>query len=174
MALNIGDWVRSYGSGIWQIYQILNFNCRDPRTGNSKEKTIVFSKRFVSDSYKRRFSQESCESAIVFPLEKEEKIQLEAFILENPELHQKFVKYEPKRIDCIYNASISIPENMAVSEAEKRLKGFGPVRDLDISSKIEESGLAKNGKHMRTAQFVSEGYECINNYLVFRFYRILE
>jgi hypothetical protein len=53
--IKIGDWVRSYGSGIWRVHRILELDDFDIQSQSYKPRTIVFSSRFVNDSYKRSF-----------------------------------------------------------------------------------------------------------------------
>ncbi|WP_200890375.1 hypothetical protein [Pseudoalteromonas luteoviolacea] len=105
--IKIGDWVRSYGSGIWRVHRILELNDFDIPSQSYKPRTVVFSSRFVNDSYKRSFSTECCDLAFVSLLDSDEKDELDSFIENNPELVAKFDTYKPKSIDAIYNASAS-------------------------------------------------------------------
>ena len=64
--IKVGDWVRSYGSGIWRVHRILELNDFDIQSQTNKPRTVIFSSRFVNDSYKRSFSTESCDSCLLY------------------------------------------------------------------------------------------------------------
>lgn len=92
--LKVGDWVRSYGSGIWRINRILELNDFDIPSQSYKPRTAIFSSRFVNDSFKRSFSTESCDSAFVSHLEPEEKEKLDSYIKGNKlDTHLKFCTF---------------------------------------------------------------------------------
>ena len=174
MVLKIGDWVRSYSTGIWQIYRILDYKCKDPITGKEVEKRTIFAKRFVSDSFKRSFKEECSDPAFVHLLESEEKKELDAFIDSNPSLYQKFIDHEPKKIDYIYNARIGIPKHRDSQMIADKLKNLGPIKDMEINPKLNELGFNTTALPSWTVQFVSNGFECISGHLSFQFLRILE
>ncbi len=174
MSFEVGDWVRSYSAGIWQVYRILNYKCLDPVTGEERDKTTIFSKRFVTNSFKRSFKEECCEPAIVQHLDSGEQGELEVFISQNTQLYEKFLGFEPKNIDCIYNARIGIPksgDSSVIAEAFTRSK---PMRDLDINQYLTGMGYDTKGMPSWTVQFLSENFEIENGYLIFKFSRILE
>ena len=174
MAPKIGDWVRSYSAGIWQIYRILDYKCKDPVTGKVVEKTTIFSKRFVSDSFKRSFKEECCDPAFVYLLELDKKKELDAFIESNSGLYQKFIDHEPKQIDCIYNARIGISPHRDSQIIADKLKDLGPIKDIEINPKLNELGFNTKAMPSWTVQFVSSGFECLGGYLSFQFLRVLE
>jgi hypothetical protein len=174
VALKIGDWVRSYSTGIWQIYRILDYKCKDPVTGKDVEKTTIFSKRFVSDSFKRSFKEECCDPAFVYFLDMDKKKELDSFIESKPGLYQKFIDHEPKKIDCIYNARIGIPLHKDSQMIEDKLKVLGPIKDIEINSKLNELGFDTKAMPSWTVQFVSNDFACVDGYLSFQFVRVLE
>jgi hypothetical protein len=59
MTFGVGDWVKTYTAGIWQVYRILDYKCMDSMTGRKAQKRTVFSRRFVSNSFKRSFKEEA-------------------------------------------------------------------------------------------------------------------
>ena len=174
MSLKVGDWVRSYSSGIWQIYRIVEYKCLNPVTGDEQEKTTVFSKRFLSNSYKRSSKEECCDPLFVARLNSDENAKLDIFISENAELYKKFLAYEPKNIDCVYNARIGIPESRDSATVFGALTGSEAMRDIDINKYL--TGLGYNTKAMPywTIQFVSENFSIVDGYLYFKFNRVLE
>ena len=174
MSLEVGDWVRSYSAGIWQIYRILEYKCRNPVTGKEQDKTTIFSKRFVSNTFKRSFKEECCDPSFVEQLNSGEKRELDLFINQNKKLYVMFRDYKPKNIDCIYNARIGIPENRDSSAIAKALYGLGPIRDLDISQHLTTLGYNTKAMPYWTIQFISENFTLEDGYLVFKFSRILE
>ncbi len=173
MELQEGDWVRSYGSGIWQIYRILRYIGKDPATGSKQEITTVFSKRFVLDSFKRSFTEDCCHPGFVEKLDKQAAKELSDFIEANPSLYAKFCKYEPKSIDHIYNARIGIQEGSSTSDIEKILSTNRVFNELEIEHYLRDSGLDTKEPAFWTAQFVSANHQCEHGYLVYRFSRVL-
>ncbi|WP_444910225.1 hypothetical protein [Microbulbifer sp. TRSA005] len=174
MSLKVGDWVRSYSSGIWQVYRIIDYKCLDPVTGEEQNKTTVFSKRFVSNSCKGSFKEECCDSSLVEKLSKDERAELQIFIGENKNLYEKYLAYEPKGIDCIYNARIGVPESRDLSEINDSLSGAEAMRDIDISRYLTELGYNTKAMPSWTVQFVSKNFSVVGGYLMFRFNRVLE
>lgn len=174
MALKIGDWVRSYSAGIWQIYRILDYKCNDPVSGKQVEKTTIFSKKFVSDSFKRSFKEECSDPAFVYLLDPDKKKELDAFIESHPGLYQKFINHEPKKMDCIYNVRISIPPHRDSQMIADKLKDLGPVKDIEINAKLNALGFNTKARPSWTVQFVSSGFEYIDGYLSYQFLRVLE
>lgn len=174
MSLKVGDWVRSYSAGIWQVYRILEYKCLNAVTGEVQNKTTVFSKRFVSNSYKRSFKEESCDSSLVRHLSPNEGAELENFISENSKLYEQYLAYEPKGIDCIYNARIGVPESKNASEITKLLSGLEPIREIDISQHLANLGYNTKAMPAWTVQFVSENFNVVGGYLMFKFSMVLE
>ena len=174
MSFKIGDWIKSYRAGIWQIYRILEYKCLDPVTGLEHDKTMIFSKCFVTNKFKRSFKEDCCDPALITPLSLPEQNELDLFIAQNKELYEKFCAYEPKTIDCIYNARIGIPKTKDTSAISQSLADLGPVRDLEIGRHLSSLGYSAGSTPSWTAQFVSENFTVENGYLVFKFSRILE
>jgi len=174
MELKVGDWVRSYSSGIWQIYRILDYKCSDPLTGNSQNKTSIFVKRFVSNSFKRSFKQESCDPLIITKLGREEQLKLDGFIKDNPDLYKKFNELAFTDIDCIYNARIGIPENSSIESIASKFESTGYIKDIDIQSMLVKMGFKTKDMPSWTVQFISDNYHCIDGHLAFKFARVLE
>ncbi|EGM78562.1 hypothetical protein Rhein_1338 [Rheinheimera sp. A13L] len=174
MPLNVGDWVRSYSTGIWQIYRVIEYKCRNPTTGLEQKKTTIFSKRFVSNAFRRSFKEECCDPALIVPLSLAEKNQMNLFIRQNENLYKKFQEYEPKKINCVYNARIEISETRDAASIAKELSGLGPMRDLDIDQRLSSLGYNTKAMPSWTVQFVSENFNLVNGYLVFNFSKVLE
>jgi len=171
--LKIGDWVRSYGSGIWRINRILELNDFDIPSQSYKPRTAIFSSRFVNDSFKRSFSTESCDSAFVSHLEPEEKEKLDSYIKQNQYLLSKFDAYKPKSIDAIYNANVNIPASRNQSELEENLAEFKSLNIEQLYSKLLSSGLGSSGSKGWTAQFVSKNHCSVGGKLVYSFSKVL-
>ena len=173
MELKIGDWVTSYSSGIWQIYKILNYKGINPVSGLEKEITSIFSKRFLSKSFKSSFKEECCSPDFVDKLDHETTDRLKKFIKENDELVSKFKKYLPKKINSVYNARIGIPKGKNAKEAEAIISKDRAFNVLEINQHLDELGFNTKELPSWTAQFVSEDFKCQNGYLVYNFKRIL-
>ncbi|ESP90536.1 hypothetical protein [Pseudoalteromonas luteoviolacea] len=171
--IKIGDWVRSYGSGIWRVHRILELSDFDIQSQSCKTRTIVFSSRFVNDSYKRSFSTECCDLAFVSHLDSDEKDELESFIENNPELVAKFDTYQPKRIDAIYNANVNIPSSGCTTDLEERLSSFQELNLEQLYNQLTKFKIGSSGTKGWTAQFISNNHECCEGKLLYSFSRIL-
>ena len=90
--MKIEDFVHSYTKGIWQIYRIEKYKSINQLTGKIEKKETAFLKRFVSESYKKSFTEESCDISFVVPLSADEKIKLNSFVEKNKDLFDKFCK----------------------------------------------------------------------------------
>jgi len=81
-------WVSSYHPSIWQIHRILNYKDFDPVTKSEANKTTIFSKRFLSKSFKRSFKEECCSPVFVAALDFETETKLKYFIEQNQALYK--------------------------------------------------------------------------------------
>jgi hypothetical protein len=172
--LNVGDWVNSYGSGIWQIYKILQFKGIDPTSQQEVQETRIFSKRFVLSSFKRSFKEECCSPYYVSGLDEETKKKLEIFVNENEPLYKKFLDYKPKPIDSIYNARIGMPKGKQVEEIESMISKERLFNKLELDPYLRELGFNPDELPSWTAQFKSEDHMCQAGYLVYKFNRVLK
>lgn len=173
LEVSVGDWVRSYESGIWQVYRIQTYIGRDPVSGSERRRTTVFSKKFVTDSFKRSFKTDCCAPNFVESLDRSTSKKLADFIAKNEALYQAFCEYEPKPIDIVYNARIKIPDGISVQDIETRLADCPPLRESKIDEFLRGAGFDTEGLPIWTVQFVSKEYETIDDYLVYRFLRVL-
>lgn len=169
----MGDWVRSYESGIWQIYRILDYVGWDPVSKSEERRTTVFSKRFLTDSFKRSFKSESCDVSFIERLDDTKSRKLSEFIARNEALYKAFCEYAPEPINVIYNARIKIPEEKSAQDVEALLSGCPPLRESKIKEFLSDAGFDTNGLPFWTVQFISRNYETIEDYLVYRFLRVL-
>ena len=168
-AVKPGDWVSSYSPGIWQVYRVLEgYRTWDPLTGREVRKTTVFSKRFVSAALKRAFKEECCDLQYVKKLSAKPLRQLNALIVENNELFDKFNAYRPKSIDDIYNARISNPSKLSRQRLEALMRKDQPLSVFEINELLEDLELSDNAGSL-IAQFVSPNFECADGCLLYRF-----
>jgi hypothetical protein len=165
--------VRSYESGIWQVYRILNYIGKDPASGSEQHRTTVFSKRFVLNSFKRSFKVECCDPSFVEKLDRSTSKKLAEFIEKNQSLYESFCGYEPEPIDAIYNARIKVPDGKTIEEVETRLSGCPPLNGLQIEKYLTDSGFDTEGFPSWTVQFVSKDHECEDGHLVYRYHGVL-
>jgi len=174
MNLKEGDWVTSYSQGIWQIYRIIARDGSDnPAWFQHKGGVTVFSKRFLSNSFRRSFTQECCNSLFVEKLDAATERKLKRFIKENEKLYQVFVDYSPKAVHLIYNARFGIPAGKTKDEIESLIPKK-KVRKDEINLLLQRLGLDTNDQISWTAQFVSHDHERKDGHFVFRFNRILK
>ena len=173
MNLKVGDWVTSYSKGIWQVYRVLDYTCIDPASKKEMKKNTVFSKRFVSSTLKRSFKEECCDPAFVTKLDSVELTELQEFIDDNVGLYKKFESYQPKEIDCIYNARIGIPEDRSAGNIAKLLEGSGIIKETEINAQLAELGFNTKAMPSWTVQYVAKDFQCIDGYLAFKYERVL-
>ena len=172
--MEVGDWVKSYSAGIWRIYRIQNINSVNINTNEIEGRTAVFLARFLNKSFKRSFSQEVCDKAFVYPLEKGEQEKLNKFILDNPKLIQAFNSYKPKPLDSIYNVNIVVPEKTAKEELDNTLYLLGPRTRYEIYRYLVDSGIGSGGAKSLNAQFVCPDHNANENgELMYEFSRSL-
>jgi hypothetical protein len=175
MHLKIGDWVTTCWSGIWRIYRILEYKRLNPFTNDEMVQAAIFSKRFLSKTFKRLFGEACCDPSYVSLLGSDDQQRLDAFIAANPSVYEKFETYQPKPVNCIYNASIGLPADRTAAELAASFDASRPLRDTDIDSVLTNMGLdTKAIPYFYIVQFVSKDHECIDDHLVFRFHRIFK
>ncbi len=174
MELNIGDWVESYSPGIWQIYKNIKHKSNIMPSRRPKEMVIVFSKRFLTESFQYSVTEESCNSDLIVKLDNEKISKLNKFISENKALYDEFQQYQPRPIGVVYNARIAIPDNMSTTEVENMISKDRFFTDKDISPYLEELGFNTKKMPSWTIQFFCDDHECINDHLAYKFHRVLE
>lgn len=172
--LKVGDWVRSYSKGIWRIYRVIEVEEVDPSNGKLRKRTIIFSSRFVNDSFKRSFSNEGCNPFFVYKLDGEELDQLDAFIQSNPDLFAKFEKFKPKPIDLVYTARISKNDGYTKTDVEKQFDNLNKIKSCDLIKTIESKGFEVGVHPSWLVQFLSEDHETQDGQLVYSYKRVLD
>ncbi|PTX99876.1 hypothetical protein DB346_18880 [Verrucomicrobia bacterium LW23] len=167
-----GDWMESMSRGLWQVYRILALDGM----------TLVFSKRFVSASYKKAFAEEVCNARLVNPLEPEKLAELQAFIAKEAALHAKFRAYTPKPLDALLNLGVLPPAapgdtEAAMMELEAKLAALLPLPAAALADELKRLGLEPNTTPARgwKVQFVSPDHmtDAAGTQLVYRFAQIL-
>ncbi|WP_394173264.1 hypothetical protein [Thalassotalea litorea] len=171
--LQVGDWVRSYGSGIWKIHRILELSDFNFASMCDEKRTIVFCCRFVNDSFNRSFTTECCDSSLVSHLDVAQTRKLSIFIDDNPELIAKFNAYKPKSIDAVLNARVQIPETNSTDKLEAALSGLESLTAEDVFEKLQKLGIEAKQVPNWTAQFISRGHETADDKLLYNFSKLL-
>ena len=173
--MNIGDWVTSHSTGIWQVYRILEYNGWDPSTGGTRPTTAMFSKRFLSPAFKRSFKEEVSSPPFVKPLAVDMIEKLENFIADNPKIHDAFQQYAPKPIHAVFNARIH-REKMNAKEIDSAIPKDKTFTALEIQPFLEDLGFdTRQNSGAWTAQFVAEDHKCDDNgYLRYTFAAVLK
>ncbi len=174
MSLKVGDWVTSYSCGIWQVYRIIHYNDIDPVTAARITRTAVFSKRFVNNSFKKSFSEECCEQVLVKPLGKDITLKLDEYIRANKEIYDKFRAHSPREIDAVYNARIGIPGTMKPGDVMKKISREKAFTIKEIIPYLNGLGFNTDEMPSWTVQFVSRNHELVDDWLAYRFEKILE
>lgn len=172
-AFDVGDWVRIHKAGIWQIYRLLNVKCADPRTGEETQRPILFAKRFLSNSFRKSFSQDCCHPSLARPLTDSEKQKLNAFIEQHDKQFAQFEAFTPKPIGCIYNARMAIPSDKTPEQVDQELSTDRTFNELQIRTYLEGHGF-DDGFPYWTVQFKNSDHECDDDgYLRYTYMRVL-
>jgi hypothetical protein len=172
--LRIGDWVRVSSPGIWRIYRILRYKHAAIGGPGEADQTTVFAKRFVSNSFKRSFSEGCWHPSLVSKLDSKDFERLTGFIEANGRLHELFERYEPKPLNSVYNARIRIPEDRSAAEVAALFDRSQLIRETDIKSLLTRLGFDTETFPCWTVQFISEDHRCLDDYIVYRFHRVIE
>lgn len=172
--VQIGDWVHSYGAGIWKVYRTETFTSLDPVSRTERKRSLVFSKRFLSNSFKLSFGEECCDPSLISPLAAHELVKLKKLISSKPELYEAFAAYVPKPISCIYNARIAATVGMTPEEATEAVPADPIFTEAQIAPFLESCGFKVNRMPYWTAQFISENHRIEEGNLVYRFSRIIK
>jgi hypothetical protein len=137
-------------------------------------KTFVFVKRFLNASLRRSFGEEVCSINLVRPLNKQELQKIERIIEKDPRLYEMFRRYEPKPIDSIYNARVSMPVGKSRSQLERMIPRDRVFTEFEIPPYLAELGLSHSGAPYWTLQFVSRDHEVADDCFQYRFSGILD
>ncbi len=155
-------------------YDIKKYRCVNPLTQLEEDNEAVFTKRFLSNSFKKSLKEESCDPSFIRPLETDILKKVEQFITDKPKIYEKFVDYVPKSIDSIYNARIGIPENKIKKDVASSIPTDVYFREIEINEKLNELGFDTKAMPYWTVQFISENFHCIDGALSYKFYRIMD
>ena len=181
--LIVGAWVRSYSPGVWQIYRVLRgFNELRYSLADRKvrsRRVLVFSKRLLSQKWKRAFGGGSCDSSYVKPLSAADLKRLDQLLSASPGLASAFDDYEPAPIDLIVNLSMGIPQRSRLrwfckSVLQSKLRR-GLAHD-QILGLLEQANLAQFIGQMpisATLQLTSRNHETCDGEFIFRDCKVL-
>lgn len=180
MAVNTGDWVRSYSKGIWQVIRAVpdhfapRFSLAEPKQPYAGPLFIL--KRIVNDGWKLAFEVEAAHVSLLKPLAKADRLKLERFLADNPESVRKFDAFD-KPIHAILNLGFSLPRRSDFARFKSEFaQTFQQPLQAGISSDailkaIAQSPFATNyGENPRSAtlQFVCKNHEVKRKELVYR------
>lgn len=179
----LGEWVKAYRQGIWQIHRILHtpsemrYSLSSPRVTSSG--ITVFVRRFVDAKWRPAFTTECCDQSFVKPLSSEERTQLDD-LLQDQRLRESFERYAPEPVDLIVNLRFGLSDR-------QRLDAFcahtlsasiasGMVMD-DVLQMLEAAGLARfvsQNPTTATLQMVCLDHEMRDGEFVLRTCRVLD
>jgi hypothetical protein len=180
MAVDSGDWVRSYSKGIWQVMRKAPQHYA-PRYSLAAplelvaEPTFVL-KRLVDDKWKKAFAVEAAQGAFVRPLAKADASKLSRSQEENPKIFAEFAIYK-EPVDQILNLPFSLAKNsdfrlfkqtMEQLFAEPLQQGISNDGILQlIAASPYASGYCQNPR-CATLQFVCRDLEIARRHLIYR------
>jgi hypothetical protein len=183
--IKVGDWVRAYSKGIWQVYRI-DSGVYDPIFSSKsipkkRDDKSVYVKRLVNDKWKRSLATESCSDFYVSKISPQELSEVKKFISDNPKIFVDFEKYTSPIDSCL-----NIP--FYVSNPEQRTEFNDKVKNIfeniissglsnpEIIDLIEKNKLDKythDSIRNSTIQFTSKDSETAHGHLIYRAFRTL-
>lgn len=116
--LSAGDWVESYSPGVWQVIHVLEgflelrFHPDEPKRVSRRR--LVFSKRLVDDKWRKAFTAEMAEAAVVHPLGDGERSRLAEYANANLETLAAFEALQPEMPDHITSLRLNVPQPVEV------------------------------------------------------------
>jgi len=137
-------------------------------------KTMVFSKRFLNNSLKHSFTEESCSIEFIKPIDKTKYDTLNKSITSNPKKYEDFTNYIPKPIDSIYNAGISHEKGLSIKEIKKRIPKDLELSEFQITPFLQSIGFNTDEMPAWTIQFVSPDHIIHNKTLIYYFKDVLK
>jgi len=168
----VGDWVRSYSRGIWQVHRVLADFVDHSPVPPPAPRVLVFSTRFLTAKGSPRIDYESCDASFVNPLEPEARAELESFIERNPLAFRKFQRTEKRCPDLIYNLALSSTPDEVATLANHLGGIIGAGLTLpQIRSIVQAStvgGSVGRNPIRATLQLISKQHEVVDREFVFR------
>jgi len=183
--MKVGDWVRSYSKGVWQIYRILGgfyeprFSLNEKRARSKR--TLVFSKRLVNEKWKKSLSAECCEAAFIAPISKDKRSQVEQYLKDNTSAAKAFEAFR-KPIDLILNIGFSLPDRLTTESfgaemssliASSMVRGLTLDEVLRVMEKSELNQFKGKLPVKCTLQLVSPDHKVKNGEFIIHEYRVL-
>ena len=172
--IEIGAWVRTHRTGIWKVYRVLVVKHLNPFTGDEAQHSTIFVKRFLSDSFRKSFTEDCCHSSLIFPLEKNDTYKLDEFISNHEKIYSQFEQYQPKPINSVYNARITIPHNQTVAQVQNKLSTECTFHEYQIEPYLRGQGFLTDQYPQWTIQFVCHDHQCENGALQYKFERVMK
>jgi len=136
----VGDWVKSYTPGIWQVFRViqneprLRYSLNERKRGNRRP--VIFCKRLVDECWKASFTGEICDPAVVQVLSSVDRARLDDFLSKNPDILDKFSVYEPRDLDSAMDLLLIVPDSIGKN-------GIQSIAN-EVFADIEEEGLSND------------------------------
>jgi hypothetical protein len=179
----VGDWVRSYSPGAWQVYRVLGdfnefrYSPDAPRVRS--ERVLVFSKRLVNDKWKRAFRAEVCERSLATPLPQKDRRRVASFLAADPGSGAAFDAYVPPPIPLTLNLTMAPPKLAplrsfgATKLAKEIVEGVTLDRVLTLLGGAGLSQYVGKTPASATLQLTCRDHEVRDHEFVFRDWSVL-
>ena len=180
MAIQVGDWVRSYSKGIWQVTRVVpehyetRYSLSAPRQLADRPHFLL--KRLVNEKWKPAFAADSAEASFVKPLTKADAGKLERFLKDNADVVTQFESFsQPLYLILNLGFSLAKRSDFRQFKAEFEEAFAEPLRGGMTSDAILEviaqSSYADRFGEMpqsATLQFICQDHEVKRRHFIYR------
>ena len=180
MAIQVGDWVRSYSKGIWQVTRVVpehyetRYSLSAPLQLDDRPKFLL--KRLVNEKWKPAFAAESAEASFVKPLTKADAGKLERFVDDNADVVAQF-ESSTQPVDLVLNLGFSLAKRSDFRQFKAEfeealaepLRG-GMTGDAVLEVIAQSSYADRLGEIPRSAalQFICQDHEVKRRQFIYR------
>jgi hypothetical protein len=180
MAIQVGDWVRSYSKGIWQVTRVvpehyeIRYSLSEPLQLDDRPHFLL--KRLVNEKWKPAFAAESAEASFVKPLTKADAGKLERFLKDNAGVVTQFESFR-QPLDWILNLGFSLAKRSDFRRfkaefqeafAEPLRGGMSSDAVLKVIAQSSYADRLGEMPQSATLQFVCQDHEVKRRHVIFR------
>jgi hypothetical protein len=180
MSIQVGDWVRSYSKGIWQVTRVvpehyeMRYSLSEPLQLDDRPQYLL--KRLVNEKWKLAFAVEGAAASFVKPLNKADASKLTKFLKDNPGLVTQFNSFK-RPLDLILNLRFSLAKRsdfrrfkVEFEEAFTEPLRGGMTSDDVLKVIAQSSYAARLGEipTCATLQFVCHDHEVKRRHFIYR------
>lgn len=180
LLIKVGDWVRTYSPGIWQVTRQVpeHYEPRYSLDAPQKlaEEPLLVLKRVVGDKWKQALAMETASASAVRPLSKADTAKLQKLLKQDSNLAAAFESFT-QPLDLVLNLSFSLPKksDFRAFKTEFEMAFAGPLQQGltgdEILQVIMQSNYAGNFNDIprsATLQFACNDLEVRQEHFIYR------